>query len=145
MPDEFDGDPADAARLPFSPTIALVTLARVVEVRVASLLERHGLTLRGYRLLARVAATPGISVSDLGRRSQDSADAVRVLLKRLVDAGWVTSPRGTDQVTLTPAGADLATRVGRDIADLDAELLDEPGGRELAEALALSETARRSG
>lgn len=138
MPDEFDGDPADAARVPFSPTIALVTLARVVEVRLASLLERHGLTLRGYLLLARIAATPGISVSDLARRSQDSADAVRVLLKRLVDAAWVASPRGTDQVNLTPAGADLARRVGREITVLDAEMSDGRGGAELVAALRVS-------
>ena len=54
MPDEFQGDAADAARPPFSPTIALVTLARIVEVRLGALLEPHGLTLRKYGILGHI-------------------------------------------------------------------------------------------
>ena len=55
----------DAAR--FSPTIALLTLARAAEVDAARILEPEGLSVRKLAILQRLAALPGATASDLAR------------------------------------------------------------------------------
>ncbi len=148
MPDEFEGDPADTARPPFSPTIALVTLARVVEVRLASLLEPHGLTLRKYGILGHIAATPGLSLSDLARRQHITVQSVHVLIKSLVEAGLVRSATEANglaaQVTVTPQGSALLQRLATELAEFDAETFQGAAWEELSQALArvIAERAR---
>ena len=141
MPDEFQGDAAGTARPPFSPTIALVTLARIVEVRLGTLLEPHGLTLRKYGILGHIAATPGLSLSDLARRSRITVQSVHVLIRSLVEAGWVTSATRANglsaQVTVTPAGAALLTELRTELAAFDAETFGHGSWDGLAAALAL--------
>ena len=141
MPDEFQGDAAGTARPPFSPTIALVTLARIVEVRLGALLEPHGLTLRKYGILGHIAATPGLSLSDLARRSQITVQSVHVLIRSLVDAGWVKSSTETNglaaQVTVTAAGVELLTGLRAELAAFDAETFGTDAWEGLSAALAL--------
>ena len=136
MPDEFQGDAADAARPPFSPTIALVTLARTIEIELAGLLEAHGLSLRSYGILGFIAATPGLSLDDLARRSRLSAESVPVVLRALTEQGLVRTAAGRGGApTVTRAGSDLLARVRSEVAAFDADTLDSPAWREVLDAL----------
>jgi DNA-binding MarR family transcriptional regulator len=130
---------ADAGEAPFSPTIALVTVSRVVEVQLASLLEPHGLTVRKYAILGHIAATPGLSLSDLGRRSRITVQSVHAVIKTLTDAGLVRSTTETNglaaQVTVTTSGIALLDRLRREVAALDAEAFASPAWRDLSASL----------
>jgi DNA-binding MarR family transcriptional regulator len=123
----------------FSPTIALLTLSRAAEIEVAGLLEPHGLTVRKYAILSAIAATPGVTISDLARRSGTTADGARVAVKALVDSGLVRSAAGgghAPQLTATPTAAALLERLARAISEVDARLFATDALRELASALA---------
>lgn len=124
----------------FSPTIALLTVSRIAEVRIAALLEPHGLTLRKYAILERIATTPGLSMSDLARRSEITVQSVHTLIGSLVDAGLVKSKvEGSGhaaQLSATPAGVALLDRIAEAVAGLDAELFADPQMREVSAALA---------
>jgi DNA-binding MarR family transcriptional regulator len=134
--DEFDGDAADLARPPFSPTIALVTLARSVEIELAALLEAHGLSLRGYGILGYVAATPGVSLDDLARRSRLGADSVSVALRGLTEKGLVRTAAGRGGgPTVTRTGSEVLSRAREDVAGFDAATLASPAWQELRDAL----------
>ena len=132
----------------FSPTIALLTVSRVAEVQIASLLEPHGLTLRKYGILGHIAGTPGLSMSDLARRSGITVQSVHALIGALADAGLVNAKVGRSgqaaQLSVTPAGDQLLDRVAEGVAKLDAQLFADDGMRELSAALAAIAAARMS-
>jgi len=118
-----------------SPTVALLTLSRAAELEMARLLEPHGLTLRKFAILTRIAAVPGISTADLARRSGLATDDVAPMLRTLRDAGLT---RATDErsatVAITPAGSRLLASLEGSISEIDGRLF--PGDRsELAAAL----------
>jgi len=129
-----DGEPA------FSPSIALVSVARDVEVRLAALLEPHALTLRKYAVLQRIATTPGLSLADLARGARSTERGVATIIRALVESGWAragTGPGGLPaQVTVTRDGSALLDRLRREIAALDGEAFDSPAGAALVSALA---------
>ncbi|MGL5851565.1 MAG: hypothetical protein ACRCZD_12355, partial [Phycicoccus sp.] len=54
---------------PPSPSIALLTMGRLVERRVAAALDELGLTVRGFGALGHLAGDPGISFTELARRA----------------------------------------------------------------------------
>src|SRR5690554_1207136 len=120
MPDEFQGDPAESGRSPISSAVALVTLSRDVEVRLAALFESHGLTLRRYAILAHIAATPGLSLNDLARRSHSTVPGVRTLLRSLAESGLVRPAPGRNgfaaQLTVTQKGSRLLADLGEELA-----------------------------
>jgi DNA-binding MarR family transcriptional regulator len=130
----------------FGPTIALLTVSRIAEVRIAALLEPHGLTLRKYGILGHVAATPGLSMSDLARRSEITVPSVQSLIVSLVDAGLVQSRvEGSGhaaQISATPAGVALLGRIAEAVEALDAELFADAEMRGLSSALAALTAAR---
>lgn len=132
--------PPSADEPVFSPAVALVTVARDVEVRLAALLEPHSLTLRKYGVLERIAATPGLSLADLARGARTTERGVGTIVRALVESGWARAGLGPGglpaQIVATPAGAELLHRLRRDIAALDEESFASPAGRELAAALA---------
>jgi DNA-binding MarR family transcriptional regulator len=134
--DEFQGDPAEAARPPFSPTIAVVTVARTLEIELAALLEPHGLSLRSYGILGFVSATPGVSLDDLARRTRLGADSVTVAVRGLVEQGLVRTATGrSGGPTVTRAGSEVLSRAREDVAGFDAATLASPAWRELRDAL----------
>ncbi len=136
MPDEFQGDAADVARAPFSPTIALVTLARTVEIELAAVLEPLGLSLRSYGILGFVSATPGISLDDLARRSRLGSDSVSAAVRGLAEQGLVRTAAGRGGgPTVTAAGSELLTRAREDVAGFDAATLASPAWGGLRDAL----------
>jgi len=130
----------------FSPTIALLTVSRIAEVRIAGLLEPHGLTLRKYGILGHIAATPGLSLSDLARRSAITVQSVHAVISSLSDAGLVQSKvEGSGhaaQVSVTPAGVELLARIATGVEALDAELFSGEAMEELSAGLAAVAASR---
>lgn len=126
-----------------SPTIALLTLARGAELRVARLLEPHGLTLRRYGILQHIGETPGLTVGALARRADVTAQAVQVALRALIESGLVRSVGNAGahapQLSLTPAGGSLLAELATAIAALDDELFGT--GRDLLARSLLDATA----
>lgn len=132
----MDDDRSD----PFSPTIALATLAREAELRLASALEPHGLTLRKFVLLARLAEVPGIGAGELARRAGVSRPGAETAVRALQGAGFVragaTGGGHAPQLAVTPAGAELLGRIRSQLAAIDAELFAGETMTALAQALA---------
>jgi DNA-binding MarR family transcriptional regulator len=124
----------------FSPTIALLTVSRVAEVQIAALLEPHGLTLRKYGILGHIAGTPGLSMSDLARRSAITVQSVHALIGALADAGLVQSKvEGSGhaaQISVTRSGVDLLATIASGVEELDAQLFAEQPMAGLSVALA---------
>lgn len=138
--------PTGRQRPPFSPTIALLTVTRGVDLAVGRALDAHGLTIRKYGVLGHIAGTPGLSISDLGRRSGITVQSVHTLLRSLADAGlvkWEVLGSGlAAQVSVTPEGAALLQRVAITVAELDAQLFASEEMSGLSDALAALWKAR---
>jgi DNA-binding MarR family transcriptional regulator len=126
-----------AARPPFSPVVSLLTVSAVWDARLDGELRRLGLTTRKYGLLAHVRATPGISFSELARRSQITVQSAHAAMHSLVDAGFVedsTAHAGAASVLrVTDAGVAVLGDADRMLARLDAEFA--AGASQLAAAL----------
>lgn len=122
---------------PFSPTIALLTVSRAWEAAYADALKPLGLTTRKYGLLGHVRATPGISFSELARRSRITVQSAHTAVAGFVEHGLVddgTAHAGSaSTLRVTDAGEDLLTRAAAVVQRLDAEFdAAHPG---LSEAL----------
>lgn len=110
---------------PFSPTVALLTVTAVWQESFAATLKPLGLTSRKYALLGHIRATPGISFSELARRSRITAPSAHVAVAAFRDAGLVedaTARAGAaSQLQVTPAGERLLADAAARLAALDAE------------------------
>ncbi|WP_194764922.1 MarR family winged helix-turn-helix transcriptional regulator [Microbacterium sp. UFMG61] len=108
---------------PFSPTIALLTVAARWQERVADALKPLDLTLRKYALLGHVRATPGISFSELARRSRITAASAHIAVGALKKAGLVTDATAragaASRLEVTSRGQDLLADAAERVADLD--------------------------
>jgi DNA-binding MarR family transcriptional regulator len=106
-------------RPPFSPVIALLTVSSVWDSQLSAALKDLGLTTRKYGLLAHVRATPGISFSELARRSQITVQTAHTAVRALQDDGLVA-----DATAHAGAASDLrATAKGEAaLAEADARL-----------------------
>jgi|GEM_PF-496563 len=126
MADADAGTPAGDARPAFSPVVALLTVSAVWEARLDAALRDHGLTTRKYGLLAHIRSTPGISFSELARRSQITVQSAHTAVKALVDAGFVadaTAHAGSaSDLRVTEAGERVLGDAEGHLASLDAEL-----------------------
>ncbi|WP_205471496.1 helix-turn-helix domain-containing protein [Nocardioides sp. SYSU D00038] len=122
---------------PFSPTVALLALARTWEAALAEALAPLGLTGRRYGLLGHLRSSPGISFSELARRSRITVQSAHTAVAALVAAGLVddgTAHAGTaSTLRVTPAGEALLARAADALAALDARLVERHPG--LADAL----------
>jgi DNA-binding MarR family transcriptional regulator len=111
---------------PFSPTIALLTAARAWEADLTDALKPLGLTPRRYGLLGHVRATPGISFSELARRSGVTVQSVHAAVAGLVADGLVddgTAHAGSaSTLGVTPDGERLLAQAADVVAALDARL-----------------------
>ncbi|MCU1416820.1 MAG: transcriptional regulator [Schumannella sp.] len=129
----------DSAR--FSPTIALLTLARAAEVDVARILEPAGLSVRKLVILQRLSMVPGATPPDLARAVGISADEVAPMLRAMTTAGLVRL--GRDGVlSVSDAGSAALGRVDGALTDLDDRLFAQRG--DLASEL-LDATTRNLG
>lgn len=128
----------------FSPAVALVTLARDAEVRIAGALEPHRLTLRKFQLLDQVARTPGLSHGELARRAGTTVQGVGVAVRALIGAGLLRAGGRADDeagnLSVTRDGAAMLATVNAELERIDAEVFADPRRAELAAALATAST-----
>ncbi|MGS2589630.1 MarR family winged helix-turn-helix transcriptional regulator [Streptomyces hebeiensis] len=110
---------------PFSPTVTLLTVGRVWEAAFAEGLKPLGLTTRKYGLLGHVRGTPGISFSELARRSRITVQSAHTAVAAFVEAGLVddgTAHAGAaSSLRVTAEGESLLVRAAEVVARLDAE------------------------
>lgn len=111
--------------LPFSPTITLLTVGRVWDAAFADALKPLGLTTRKYGLLGHVRRTPGISFSELARRSRITVQSAHTAVASFVAAGLVddgTAHAGAaSTLRITENGEALLDNAARVVARLDDE------------------------
>lgn len=123
--------------LPFSPTITLLTVGRVWESEYADALKPLGLTTRKYGLLGHIRRTPGISFSELARRSRITVQSAHSIVASFVASSLVddaTAQAGAaSTLRITPEGEALLTRAGAVVDTLDREFAAQHP--ELTEAL----------
>lgn len=122
---------------PFSPTIALLTIARAREADLAAALKPLGLTTRKYGLLGHIGRSPDLSFSELARRSRITVQSVHAAIASFASAGLVedaTSQAGVaSRLRITATGRGLLEDAAERVAALDAEFLESAPA--LAEAL----------
>lgn len=111
-------------RPPFSPVVSLLTVASVWDSRLNAELKGIGLTTRKYGLLAHIQATPGISFSELARRSLITVQTAHTAVRTLVDDGLVhdaTAQAGAaSDLRVTAQGASALAEAQRRLEALDA-------------------------
>jgi DNA-binding MarR family transcriptional regulator len=122
---------------PFSPTVALLTVGRVWDAAFAEGLKPLGLTTRRYGLLGHIRRTPGISFSELARRSRITVQSAHTAVAAFVESGLVddgTAHAGSaSTLRVTAKGESLLARAAEVVARLDAEFAAQHP--ELTEAL----------
>lgn len=111
---------------PFSPVISLLTVAAVWDGNLGAQLRDLGLTTRKYGLLAHIQATPGISFSELARRSQITVQSAHAAVQTLVADGLVadaTAHAGAaSDLRVTERGSEVLRAAEQRLAALDAAL-----------------------
>lgn len=122
---------------PFSPTVTLLTLGRAWDASLADGLKPLGLTTRKYGLLGHIRGTPGISFSELARRSRITVQSAHTVVTAFVAAGLVddvTAHAGAaSQLRVTAEGTALLGRAAEVVSRLDSEFSTRHPG--LTEAL----------
>ncbi|MYR08346.1 MarR family transcriptional regulator [Gordonia sp. SID5947] len=110
---------------PFSPTVMLLTVSRVWEAELTDALKPLGLTTRKYGLLGHIRGTPGISFSELARRSRITVQSAHTAVTALAEAGLVddgTSHAGAaSSLRVTAEGETVLAQVSTAVARLDAD------------------------
>jgi DNA-binding MarR family transcriptional regulator len=121
-----ESGPPPTGEPPFSPVLALVTIARTWDAELAATLRELGLTTRTYALLGHIRATPGISFSELARRSRITVQSAHTAVARLLQDGLVadaTAQAGARSVLeVTPHGSELLSRAAANLRILDERL-----------------------
>ncbi|MGI5187877.1 MarR family transcriptional regulator [Promicromonospora sp. CA-289599] len=114
---------------PFSPTVALLTIGRVWDAALADTLKPLGLTTRKYGLLGHIRATPGVSFSELARRSRITVQSAHTAVAAFAADGLVedaTARAGAAaSLQVTPAGERLLGEAAERVAVLDAQFAAE--------------------
>jgi DNA-binding MarR family transcriptional regulator len=124
---------------PFSPTVALLAFSRAWEDAVSDALKPLGLTTRKFGLLGHIRRTPGISFSELARRSHITVQSVHVAVAAFTADGWVQDASGragaASRLEMTDAGIELLKGALSGIQALDAAFAARHPG--MTEALRL--------
>jgi DNA-binding MarR family transcriptional regulator len=124
-------------RPPFSPVIALLTVSSVWDARLNASLKDLGLTTRKYGLLAHIHATPGISFSELARRSQITVQTAHTAVRTLQEEGLVqdaTAQAGAaSDLNVTAKGEAALAEADARLANLDSTFAQ--GASRLSDAL----------
>lgn len=114
---------------PFSPTVALLTIGRVWDAALADTLKPLGLTTRKYGLLGHIRATPGVSFSELARRSRITVQSAHTAVAAFAADGLVedTTARAgaASRLQVTAAGERLLGEAAERVAVLDAQFAAE--------------------
>ncbi|MEU5251858.1 MarR family winged helix-turn-helix transcriptional regulator [Streptomyces longwoodensis] len=132
--------PGPPAGFPLSLQLAGIT--RRVREAVDTRLADDGLSLRHLGVLGHLAASPGLSISELARRAGISAPSMLATIRELEAGGLVerTTPNGrgnTAQLRLTGAGRTARATALAALAALDDVLLADfsPGQRDALAAV----------
>lgn len=108
---------------PFSPIVALLTFSRRWDAELSDALKELGLTTRKYGLLGHIRATPGISFSELARRSRITVQSAHAAVESLVRVGLVedtTAHAGSaSTLTVTLSGRKVLERAAERLGALD--------------------------
>lgn len=117
--------------------ITLLTVARVWDAAFAEALKPLGLTTRKYGLLGHIRGTPGISFSELARRSRITAQSAHSAVAGFVSSGLVddgTAQAGAaSKLRVTNAGLRLLDDAAQAVTALDVQFAENHP--ELTEAL----------
>jgi DNA-binding MarR family transcriptional regulator len=110
----------------FSPLIALIGVAAGWEARLAAELRTLGISTRKFALLGHISAEPGISFSELARRSHITVQSAHAAVHTLVDDGLVadaTAQAGAaSDLSVTAKGAAVLRDAQARLGDLDQAL-----------------------
>lgn len=133
---------------PFSPTIGLLTVSRIWDAALADALKPLGLTTRKYGLLGHIRGMPGISFSELARRSRITVQSAHAAVSAFAEAGLVddgTAHAGSaSSLRVTEKGDALLAQAADAVARLDAAFCAQhPGLTEALRAL-MSELVARN-
>lgn len=122
---------------PFSPTVTLLTVTRMWEAALADALKPLGLTIRKYGLLGHIRGRPGISFSELARRSHITVQSAHAVVTGFVEAGLVddgTAHAGSaSSLHVTTEGEALLASAAEVVTRLDSAFVAQHP--ELADAL----------
>lgn len=124
-PRRYDGR---MPRARVNPVVSLLTVAGIWDVQVNRQLRSLGLTTRKYGLLAHIHAAPGISFSELARRSQITVQTAHTAVRALVESGLVA-----DATAHAGAASDLRTTAAGMAALAEADARLEALGQAFAE------------
>lgn len=118
-PEETGKPPAD------SPVMLTILAGRAWEARLNSALRPHGLSLRHLGALGHLAASPGLSYTDLARRGQVTVQSMHATVAALTEFGAVREPGGgrgrAALLEVTDRGRELLA-IGRGVvAAMDAD------------------------
>ena len=110
----------------FSPVIALLAVSAMWEEQLASILKDLGITPRKFGLLGHIYAEPGISFSELARRSHITVQSAHTAVRTLVDDGLVqdaTAHAGAaSDLNVTAKGARVLQDARERLFELDSAL-----------------------
>jgi len=116
----------------FSPVIALLAVSAMWEAQLTAVLKDLGITTRKFGLLGHIYAEPGISFSELARRSHITVQSAHTAVRSLVDDGLVqdaTSHAGAaSDLHVTPQGARVLREARRRLSELDSRLAESLPG-----------------
>lgn len=108
----------------FSPTVTLLTMSRRWDAALSEALKPLGLTTRKYGLLGHIRGTPGISFSELARRSRVTVQSAHAAVAAFAADGLVEDASARagakSQLRVTDAGEQLLAAVGERLGELDA-------------------------
>lgn len=117
---------------PFSPTIGLLTVSRTWDAALADALKPLGLTTRKYGLLGHIRGMPGISFSELARRSRITVQSAHAAVSAFAEAGLVddgTAHAGSaSSLRVTEKGASLLAQAAGEVTRLDADFTAQHPG-----------------
>lgn len=116
----------------FSPVIALLAVSAMWEGQLSSILRDLGITTRKFGLLGHIYAEPGISFSELARRSHITVQSAHTAVRTLVDDGLVedaTAHAGAaSDLHVTPKGAKILRDARSRLFELDEVLAERLPG-----------------
>ncbi|MDQ0710091.1 DNA-binding MarR family transcriptional regulator [Arthrobacter woluwensis] len=111
---------------PVSPSLALTILAGGVQQDIARILAEHGMNPRKHGALGHIHREPGISISELARRSGITAQSMHTLIASLIADDLVQStiprPGAPASLAVTDAGTHLLAAIRAELAVLDERL-----------------------
>jgi DNA-binding MarR family transcriptional regulator len=130
-------------------TESLLTFARALRARQASLLAAHGLHPGQDALLVALWRQPGLRQTDLADQLGVEPPTITRMIRRLERGGLVERRRDPDdgrtlRIHPTPRARVLEAMVRRAWSDLDGELIAALGAPETERFRRLAQTASRS-